>query len=1222
MCTFCYELLGHARNARQDDFALFTKRIALPQFLRGAVRSTFFRASSLLALFAVLLWAVSAPRACGQAVYGSIDGRVADSSGGGVSGATVTITDLERNVARTTTTNASGNFTQPHLIIGRYRVEVEFAGFKKEIVENIAVAVDTVHTVDVTLQPGDVKQTITVTDEAPLLKTERTDVSTTLSERQVDELPNFGRNFSNLLLLTPGTVQFCWGDTSTENPQGGIAVNVNGQMFVGVGSILDGTDNRDFLYGNMLIVPNLDAVVQMKVTSANYDAEFGQASAAVVTTSTKSGTNDFHGSVFYYNRNDSTYARDPFAESTPDPVTGRYIPVTNWNQFGGSVGGPIIRNKLFFFADYQGTRAVDGGSALVEVPTAAERAGDFSAWAAPSIGDLIYNPLPISGGGLSVSPGSRQQFVATPSGPNANPYCTPASSGYVASLGGCPNMIPTSMISPVSLNLIKLLPMPTNPNAPTGTPNYAASVSDTYHASALDGRADYFYSDNLRFFDRYTFTQFYKSAPGIFGPVIGGPTSSLGYTGSAPTRPQSNAFGFDKTIRPNLLADFRFGWYKQRINVEPYTSGDFATQAGAPGLNIPSDPSTSDFPHFGIQGPGGFDIGDGLAFNCNCPLIERMQQFQFASNWTWVKGKHTIKFGPDIKRLQNLRVPSDIHRSGDIYFSPQFTEGENGPGLGMASYLLGYASNMARYVSDSTDAGERQWRNFFYGEDSWRATSKLTLNFGVRWEIYYPQTVTGKDQGGWIDLKTGEVLVAGENGVGLNGNVQNTFKNLAPRLGIAYLINPKTVLRLGYGRTFDVGMFGSIFGHTATQNLPVLAIQTVNPPSPGNLWDPAFQLSVGPPLVTPAQVLADSPIGPGGNHMLPNDITPWVFPRKMLLPTVDAWNATVQRQITPTFSLEAGYVGNKGTHVQTGENNWLDINAASPVGYCNPANPASPTTGCLSYNERQPYFDLYGWTQPLRCVCDPGDNHYNSLQVKAEQRPWHGLNVLGVYTYSHAKNHDAPEFSYDPSILYGRPNWQRNHVLSVATIYELPFGRGKQFGSNVSGLMNQIVGGWQLANNTTWMSGLGFNVSYNECGLDTDVGTTSGSVCFPNLVGNPNVSNQNQYHWFAVSPAPLAANGQTSGPWQRPLFGTFGDSGRNTLLGPKWFDSDLSVIKNFPIREQMRMQFRAEIYNLFNHANLGNPNGCVDCGTGSGQIFGLANNASMRKMQFALRFEF
>jgi len=1175
----------------------------------------------MLALLLFLVMTLSASSASAQAVYGSIGGTVVDSSGAAVADAKITILDLDRNTVHSIMTNANGNYNQSHLIIGHYRVQVEAPGFKKAIT-NVEVAVDTMATADITLQPGQVTETITVTDEVPLLKTERTDVATILSERQVDELPNLGRNFSQFLLLTPGTVQFCWGDSSTENPQGGIAVNVNGQMFVGVGSILDGTDNRDFLYGNMLIVPNLDAVVQFKVTSANYDAEFGQVSAAVVATSTKSGTNQLHGSAFYYNRNSATYARDPFAQSQPNAITGQYIPSTNWNQFGGSLGGPIKKDKLFFFADYQGTRATDGGSGSSQVPTAAERAGDFSAWINPQgpgcggtpnpCTQLIYNPLPLTGSGQAITPGSRQQFVAYPTG-----YANPALvNSLCTNAAGCPNMIPTSMISQISQNLIKDLPLPTNPNAVPGTPNYSTSVTDTYNADAVDGRADYFFSDKLRLFDRYTYTQFVKSAPGIYGPVLGGPASSLGYTGTGDTRAQSNAFGFDYTFRPSLITDFRFGWYKQRINVLPETSGAFATNAGAVGLNIPGDPSTNDFPHFGIQGQDGFDIGDGLAVgNCNCPLKERMQQFQFANNWTWTKGNHTFKFGPDIRRLQNLRVPSDIHRSGDVYFSSYFTEGGNYVGLGTASFLLGYASNMGRYVSTSGTAGERESRTFFYGEDSWKVTPKLTINYGLRWEIYYPQTVTGKDQGGFIDLKTGEVLVAGENGVGLNGGVQNTFKNLAPRLGVAYQINSKTVVRLGYGRSFDVGMFGSIFGHTATQNLPVLGIQSVVPGNGGNNWDQAFNLSVGPQLVTPATVLAQSPLGPNGNHLLPNGITPWVFPRKMQLPTVDAWNATVQRQITPTLSLEVAYVGDKGTHVQTGENNWLDINAPTPVGYCNSQNPASPTTGCLTPNQRQPYFASYGWTQTLRCVCDPGDNAYNSLQMKAEKRVSHGLTVLGTYTFSHSRNHDAPAFLYFPRVFYGRPNWQRNHVLTAATIYELPIGRGKQFFHDVPSAVNYVIGGWELANNTTWMSGLGFNASYSECGLDTDSG-----VCFPNIVG-PVKYLHKVNDWFELAPTALAANGQTSGPWQRPLFGTFGNAGRNSLTGPRWFDSDLSVVKNFPIREQQKLQFRAEIYNVFNHANLGNPNGCVDC-AGSGNISSLANNASMRKMQFALRFDF
>jgi len=1105
-----------------------------------------------------------------QAVYGSIGGTVLDASGGVVVGAKVTITDSVRNVVYTTTTNSSGVFTQSHLIIGTYRVEVEAPGFKTVSEDKVEVAVDTVHTVDVTMQPGEVTQTIEVSAMTPLLKTERTDVATTLSDRQVTELPSFGRNFSELLLYTPGAVQFNWNDTSTENPQGGIAVNVNGQEFVGVGAILDGTDNRDMMYGNMIIVPDLDAVVQAKVTSANYDAEFGQVSAAVVTTSTKSGTNQFHGGVSWYRRTDATMARDPFVQANADPVTGKFIPTTHWNQVVGTIGGPIKKDKAFFFVDYQGTRAKDGGSAQARVPTAAERSGDFSAWLANGV--TIFNPY--NAAGQIIDPSLRTPF--------AN------------------NQVP---VSPVAQNLLQFVPLPNLNPSNLDDPNYAGGFSDTYSADLLTARADYFASDRLRFFDRYTYTQFLKSAPGLFGPIGGGPQlNPVGYTGTGDTRPQSNSFGFDYTFKPTLFMDFRFGYYRQRIFVNPLQLGSFASDAGAPGLNIPSDPTTNSMPHFQIQGDGGFDFGNGLYNNCNCPLIEIMQQFQFATNWTWVKGKHTFKFGPDIRRLQNLRVPSDQHRSGEIAFATTFTQGPAGGGLGIASFMLGEVSNFQRYVSDSLDAGERQWRTFYYGEDTWKATPKLTVNYGLRWEIYYPQTVTGKDQGGWLDIHTGEMLVAGENGVSLGGPVQNSFKNLAPRVGIAYQLTPKTVIRMGYGRSFDVGMFGSIFGHSVTQNLPVLGTQSLQP---SNNWDHVFNLAVGPAALDPATVLNSQPLGPTGNHLFPNGIRAWIYPDRMRLPTVDAWNATVQRQITSTFSLEAAYVGNKGTHIFVGEGPSFDINVPNQNGF-----------GTLSTDQRRPFFPLYGWNVPMPCFCNLGNNKYNALQTKAEKRFSHGLSVLGHYTYSHAKNNDGPYFLWDHNLFYGRPDWQRNHTIVVATLYELPFGHGKRFLHDVPKGVDYLVGGWQLSNATTWMSGQGFNVSYTNCGTDNDAG-----VCLPDVVGSTTPSHRTQQQWYVPASAVLANNGDVSGPWRRPQFGTFGDVGRNTLVGPRWFDSDLSVFKTVPIKEQIHAQFRAEFYNVFNHANLGNPNGCVDC-SGGGEITNLAPNATMRRMQFALRLEF
>ena len=1168
-----------------------------------------------LAFLALACSALAPVAARAQAVYGSIGGNVVDASGGTVANAKVTVTDTARQVVFTTQTDSSGRYDERHLIAGHYQVKIEAQGFKT-VISQVDVSVDTVSTFDATLQPGTVSETVNVVDEAPLLKTERTDVSTVLSTTQVNELPTFSRNFSQLLLVTPGTVQFCWGDTSTENPQSGLAVQANGQMFVGVNTILDGTDNRDFLYGNMLIVPNLDSIAETKVTTSSYDAEFGQISAALVTVSTKSGTDKWHGSGFFYRRSDATFARDQFAQANADPVTGRFIPPTLWGQFGGSLGGAIIKNKLFVFGDYQGTRAHNGGSQQAVVPTQAERNGDFSRWIAN--GNPIFDPFCAD---------------AIPGKPSS---CTNGIEDVLGSrpplqYNGQPNVIDPALISPVATALLKYvpLPLPQLANADPGQPNYAASEDEIYHGDALDVRADYFSSDKLRIFDRYTFTQFHKSAPGLFGGAAGGPQlNPIGYTGVGDTRPQSNSFGVSYAIRPSLLADFRFGWYKQRIDVLPLVSGDFASQAGAPGLNIPSDPTTNSMPHFQIQegGSAGLDFGNGLYDNCNCPLKERMQQFQAIGNLTWTKGKHTFKFGPDVHRLQNLRLPSDQHRSGEVYTYDALTAGDQGSGqtggLGMAAFLLGQTSQFTRYISHSTTAGEREWRYFFYGQDTWRVTPKLTLNYGLRWEIYRPQTVTGKDQGGWFNLANGEIDVAGENGVPLSGPVQTNWKNLAPRLGLAYQVTPKTVVRMGYGRSFDVGMFGTIFGHTVTQNLPVLGTQQINPlPNP---WDAAFALAVGPPLEDPATVLSGQPTGPDGNHIYPDGFRAWVMPFHTHMPTVDSWNAAVQRQITPTLSLTAAYVGNKGSHIFVGENNWINLNTPTEAGF-----------GILSQSERLPYCGNsnpicgpdsnaphnLGLTTGLLCMCNPGDNHYNSLQVQLDKRFSHGLNILGNYTFSHAKNHDTPDFLYNPALEYGRPSWQRNQAVTVSTIYELPFGKGKALAGNASTVLNDIIGGWQLVNVTTIMSGSGVNPGYQECGADNDAG-----VCFPNVVGSWHVSHPNKNQWYAISPDPLAANGQTSGPWQRPAAPvpgspSFGDAKRNSIIGPKWFDADVSVVKIVPVGEELKIQFRAEAYNVFNHPNLNNPNSCVDCG-GAGTITSLANNATMRRMQFGLRFDF
>ncbi len=1126
-----------------------------------------------LLLFAILVIGSAAIAYC-QAVYGSISGTVYDPSGAAVPNAKVIITDLGRDQSYVTTTNESGYYNHAHLIIGQYKVRVEASGFNAYSQNTVSVSVDSVTSLDVRLQAGDVNQTVDVKEEVPLLKTERTDVSTTLSERAVEQLPIINRNFTELLLLTPGATQFNWSDTSTENPQGGIAVNVNGQHFTGVGYSLDGTDNRDFLYGNMIVVPDLDSVVQAKITSANFDAEFGQAQAAVVSTSTKSGSNEFHGSAFMFRRNDLTQARDPFSQSTPINSSGRLLPQSLWSQFGGSIGGPIIKNKTFFFGDYQGTRAKDAGSLLLRVPTSAERTGDLSALAESS-GQQIFDP---AGG---VDPSQRQPFAG--------------------------NIIPNAKLSAPAVKLLDMLPLPNMPNAAPSDPNYSASGNGIFNGDVFNIRIDHFQSERLHFFGRYTFTQFLKEAPGAFGAVAGGPQlSNIGYVGKGDTRPQSVAGGFDYSVTPRILTDFRFGWYKQPIFVDPLATGSYAEDAGAPGLNFANDPTTQSMPHFGIGGgfaQGGFDYGYSLYNNCNCPLIEKMQQFQFVNNWTFIKNSHTIKAGVDFRYLENLRVPSDQHRSGELYFTGDRTRGPNGGGLGLASYLIGDVTSFQRYVSNSLDAGERQNRQFFYVQDTWKVTPKLTFNYGLRWEIYYPQTVTGDRKGGWVNLSTGEVAIAGVNGTPLNGNVRNSFTNLAPRLGVAYQVNKKTVVRVGYGRTFDVGTFGSIFGHSVTQNLPVLGIQQMNPT---NDFDDVFNLSQGPPFLNVDTVLDGQPKGPNGNPLLPDGVRSFVYPNKMRLATLDAWNASLQYQISPTISVEAAYVGNKGTHVFAGEGPDYDPNQPTLVGFAEG----------LSTNQRKPFYAPFGWTQGFRYFGNDANNHYNALQTKVEKRFSSGYSLLAHYTYSHAKNQESAYYTIDRNISYGRPEWQRNHVFVTANIYELPFGKGKPFLTNASRALDLVVGGWQLTGNLVLMSGEGFTASYANCGSDEDV-----NVCRPDLIGSTSVSNQNQDHWYQGATDVLANNGDTSGPWQRPAIGTLGNAGRNTLLGPGWFNVDMSMSKNFTITEAVRAQFRTEVFNIFNHVNLGNPDGCVDCGN-AGRIFALAPNALMRRFQFGLRFDF
>ena len=1182
-----------------------------------------------------------------QAIYGSIFGIVTDTSGAAVSGAKVTVTSLGKGTKVETTTNDTGNYVVTHLIPGKYDVRAELAGFKAFEAKAIEVFADTATPVEAKIAVGAVTETVTVTaEQTPVLKTDRADVATLFNEKYVESLPILNRNFTTFELLSPGTQKLVgWGHASQENPQGSQQIFVNGQHFSGTAYELDGTDNQDPILGIIVVNPNLDAVTEAKITLQNFDAEFGKAVAGVVTVQTKSGTNELHGSAFWFRRTDATQARDPFTQSKPDAVTGRLLPTARWNQFGGSVGGPILKDKLFFFGDYQGTRQTNGISNQLTIPMARV----LSTCVATGSSCDLSQYQPVIGNGKA---GDPSNYIYDPTtgdpltGANRLAFCGPSGGVLNPTPANCPTpfLIPVGRLSPQALNILKLFPPPSNGNV---TNNFVGAGSGPFDQNSFDTRIDYAATQTMHVFGRFSLDYFSVSGKGSLGQLGGVGFGQLGYAGSSIVHNYSLATGFDKTFSSSLLTDFRFGYFKYNPQTQKIDEGtNPATAFGIPNMNL-GDKATSGLPAFFMDGTIS-NFGDGLNVGrCNCPLTESEQQFQFVNNWTKIKGNHQIKFGADIRYAMNLRVPSDANRTGQLNFNRKGTSNAGTGGLDLATFLLGQVTFMDRYVSSSLDAAERQKRFFFYGQDTFRLTSKFTLNYGLRWEIYFPESVNGTAKGGFANIRDGVIRVAGVGPFGLNGNINNNLTAFAPRVGIAYRIREKTVLRMGYGRSYDMGVFGSNFGHTVTQNLPVLVNQNVSAssnvnPNASNDIIPAFTLAQGPPLFQFPAIPANGifPLqGPG------NNVSPKIRPTFQRLPTLDAWNATIQHQLTRTMTVEVAYIGNKGTHAFAGLGPAYNVNQVA-------VGPGTSINGSFvpatSQATRRPFFNkfttIFNGVPVVCCSSDLGNylgndasSKYNALQVKVEKRFSKGLQFLAHYTYARAKDYDGNYYADDPRIAYGPDDMNRDQVFVTNIVYELPFGTGKRFASNANRLTDLLIGGWQLTTTTNWSGGLPWTPSYGECGQDADAGP-----CRPDIGrGSFNVGVHRDPATGIVSYftpiAPLAITGGTSpdfcldprpvgNGFARPQCGTIGSIGRNPFRGPRMFLSDLSVSKSFRITERMRGQFRMDAFNIFNHPVMGfnsqQGNTCIDCSGDAGRITDIQGDTAMRQLQFGLRFTF
>jgi hypothetical protein len=1102
------------------------------------------------------------PTAQGQAVSGAITGYVYDPSDAPVVGATVTVKNVDTGITTTRNTDSTGLYLITNLNPGTYSVTVEASGFRRYIQENVVLRVDSTMRIDAHLVLGEVTQEISVTAAPDMLKTEKTDVGQAIAEHEVQTLPTTGRNLSKLYNLTPGVVQNFFQIGAGENPSEFNGTLVNGQFFGNSEYEIDGiTDTAYGFSGFQVIVPNQDSVHEMKITTASYDPEFGSSAGMVAQYVTKSGTNDLHGSAFYFHRNSATFAADPFTEKIPG--TGKdgkgFGPAPfKWHQGGFSLGGPVKKNKMFVFGDYQFTRNLQGATLTATVPNDAFRIGDFSALASTN---PIFDPATGNPDGTG-----RQQF----------------------SCNGVLNVICPNRINPVANNLLALLPR-ANLNQTTDV-NYAGGGTTLFNQDQFDVRYDWNITENDKFFARYTYLSTLLDNPPLFGAKAGGTAVGGLSPQTGDTRSQHIALNYTHTFGSTLLTEGRLGLVRFRLDGYQ-ADADLRTndEVGIPNINT-GDRLTGGLAGIDVRGPVGAWFM-GILSGVGIPRLDRTTGIQAVNNWTKIYGPHQFRWGVDIRRNRFDFLGVNASSRGNFQFDQSVTGSADVPasGLDMATFLLGLPSHFDRSIF-TIFPGERQTRFAAYWQDIWRATPKLTINYGVRWDYFGP--VTPRKPGGIVnwDPDTGDLILAGLGDVSNSANVEVSHKNFSPRLGIAYKLTQKSVIRAGFGRTYFGGNYDAVFYHL-TSGYPIIAQQTI---TQTNIYQAVFPIEQGPPAAAP-------PAFPESGHLKP-PLGTLIKPRPFDWKTeqIDSWNLTVEHQLAQDLKVSVAYVGNGGRHLDWGSN----INAAPPG-----PGPLLP---------RRPYYQKFGLDNTFAYLCNCMSSNYNSFQFVVEKRFSKSYSLNSSYTWAKALDRQLGGFGwseqatnpYDANGSYGISTYNRASVWTLAHTWVLPYGKGTPYGTNATGVKKALLAGWNFNGITTVESGFPVSPILGD-----------GSTLNADFGQRPD----------AVPGADLYAGGHTRERWFNPAAFVapeaccrWGNAGRSSIRGPGLASADWSFWKEFDIRERIKLQFRWENFNFFNRTNLGQPNNTVD-GSAAGRITSLAGAGSgfgyvpMRRMQFGLR---
>jgi outer membrane receptor protein involved in Fe transport len=994
-------------------------------------------------------------RAFSQAVSGSITGAVLDPSGNAIPGAAVKAVNSATGVEFAVTTNEAGHFTISNLIGGRYRLVVTVTGFKVYEQTNIDVRIDSVTRLDLKLEIGSLQESVTVTAAAAQLQTDKVNLGTTLTSGSMQALPTIGKNPTALAKLSAGVIEGPGQEgIPSSNGAGYFSVSVNGQREQLNTHLLDGVADTDPIGGQAPIVPSLDGMQEVSFNTTNYDVEFGQVAGGVTIMTTKSGTNQLHGTVYEYNRVNRLFARNPFTE--PEGP-GHFV----WNQFGASVGGPILKNKLFGFFNYQGVRVRSGGNILTTVPTEAFRRGDFSALNIP-----VFDPDTGGPGGVGRTPFQN-------------------------------NIIPPERISLVAQNILALIPLP---NQPGNDLNFIAPAGHPIDQDAYNWRVDYVLNDANRFFVRHTRTNQKEDCPGVFG--AGGGPSGCGDSPQIGTgSDDSLAVDYTHLFSPTFLVEGRFGWTAFRFGLDaPDQSVAASEQVGIPGLN-----DACPIEHCG--GLAGFRIGGPVgAFNAgnsdHSHQLDNRGGYNFVGIASWTRGAHNIKFGADLKWDNSHRFDSSSMGNygcfnGGLCDGDGFRRSLTGTpdvfdsGLGIASFLLGRSSNFQRILYTNIPPTLLQKRNSIFFQDTWQATRKLTLTLGLRWDyIGYP---TSPDPGGLsnFDFNTTDTLIADFGDVSSTANVKNNYRDFAPRIGIAYRLLPNTVLRVGGARTLSIGFYGANFGAINNQ-WPNATRQRLVQPDP---FEPAILLGDAPPAFISGFDILEAAGNPG---RYPTPRTSTAFGTDPDNPThsIYQWNVAIQHQFAPNLTATVAYVGNAARHLFYRR----DYNAAVP--------------GPGSFLSRRAYGSL-GYLTPAYNQSNQTSSGYHGLQLSVEKRMSQGLFLTTALTWSKSYDfglHNA--FSpFDHNADRAPTDSDRALVFSVGHVWELPFGPNKKFLTS-QGPSRFLVGGWEFSGITRWMSGSPFSPTVANGGaiLNSDCCTLR-----PNRIGEGTVSNPTRDQWFDVS---------------------------------------------------------------------------------------------------------